>query len=224
MACSTMSSLYVFFDLDSCLYDYPAFVKHTGQNIQDHMVAHLGYSRDTIEAEEYQLYKNFGNTLRGIASKHSIKFKDWFTSVHVPLPYEATFSAALELREVLLRIPGRRIIFTNSDRDHTVKILSLMGILDCFHDIVDFNRMNPSETSNDIICKPDERAFKVALGLVGVPADANVTFLDDSLSNLKTGARLGWHTIQIGTTTLNEPAKSCCKDICDIGPFFKLSY
>lgn len=196
-----------FWDVDGCLYPN-AWGLHAeiGNNMRLFMMEQLGFREDSVLSLETEYYQKYGNTLRGLrANGHQVDLKTWYNAVHKPLAYRDFFKPDLVLRELLLNLPGRHIIFTNGDQEHANTLLSLLGIRDCFEkDMIDIFRMNPEEAqSTDLICKPDPRAFECAMAHAGITADAaDIYFYDDSRSNTKMGKAMGWTTVQIGTTQL----------------------
>lgn len=65
-------------------------------------------------------------------------------------------------------------IFTNSDRNHAVKVLDRLGLKDCFEQIICFETMNPNlsrSTRPDefpVLLKPSMDAMKIALDVADV--------------------------------------------------------
>jgi putative hydrolase of the HAD superfamily len=65
-------------------------------------------------------------------------------------------------------------IFTNSDRNHAVKVLDRLGLKDCFEQIICFETMNPNlsrSTRPDefpVLLKPSMDAMKIALDAADV--------------------------------------------------------
>ncbi|XWS76755.1 hypothetical protein CRYUN_Cryun01aG0204800 [Craigia yunnanensis] len=62
--------------------------------------------------------------------------------VHGRLPYE-TLRPDPVLRNLLLSMPQRKIIFTNADKAHARQVLKRLGLEDCFEGIICFETLNP---------------------------------------------------------------------------------
>jgi putative hydrolase of the HAD superfamily len=185
--------------------------------MQKFMIEHLGFSPASIMAVETDYYKKYGNTLRGLlANGYPVSLKTWYDAVHKPLLYSGFFKPDPILRQKLLSLPGRHIIFTNGDTEHAESVLRHMGIRDCFESrMVDMCCMN-EKGGIDLICKPDPRAFAMAMSLAGVTSEsANIYFYDDSRANTRKGKELGWYTVQIGVDKLvsSLDADACAETI-----------
>jgi pyrimidine 5'-nucleotidase len=218
------TSRVTFWDIDGCLYPNSLNVgQEISNNMQAFMTQRLAFSPASILAKETEYYRVYGNTLRGLrANGYDVDLKTWYDAVHKPLLYSGFFKRDQALRNLLLSLPGRHIIFTNADPAHAEAVLRRLNIRDCFEpEMVDIFRMNPDGASTDLICKPDPRAFECALAVAGIPSGVEVCFIDDSRANTREGKRQGWYTVQIGVTTCaEEDADACCQDVHRVGEFF----
>ncbi|CAK7348566.1 unnamed protein product [Dovyalis caffra] len=62
--------------------------------------------------------------------------------VHGRLPYE-TLKPDPVLKNLLLSMPQRKIIFTNADKAHAAEVLERLGLEDCFEGVICFETLNP---------------------------------------------------------------------------------
>jgi pyrimidine 5'-nucleotidase len=92
---------------------------------------------------------------------------------------------------LLLSLPQKRWIFTNSDTNHANRVLSILGINDCFSGIIDIRAI-------DFACKPDKIAYQRALALTSDDDPVQCVLFDDSLSNLSTAREMGFFTVLVG--------------------------
>ena len=76
------------------------------------------------------------------------------------------------------------MIFTNSNKAHSRRVLEQVGIDDLIDDIVDIIDISP-------YCKPQPEAFQKALSLLGGLDPTNCLFMDDNLRNIQTAAGSG---------------------------------
>jgi pyrimidine 5'-nucleotidase len=97
----------------------------------------------------------------------------------------------LALREVLLRYPQRKIIFTNADRKHAVRVVRQLQLENCFESVIDIYDLAP-------YCKPMPEAYQTALRLSGETHPERIIFIDDSPHNLAAARALGFFTVQVG--------------------------
>ncbi|WJX43197.1 hypothetical protein P8452_30335 [Trifolium repens] len=136
------------FDLDDTLYPLRAgLAKSVLQNIKDYMVEKLGIDSSKIDDLSNLLYKNYGTTMSGLrAIGYDFDYDEYHSFVHGRLPYENLKPDPI-LRNLLLSLPYRKLIFTNADKVHAVKALSRLGLEDCFEGIICFETLNPIHKS-----------------------------------------------------------------------------
>jgi len=73
---------------------------------------------------------------------YDFDYDDFHACVHGTLPYEKLKPDPV-LRQLLLSLPQRKIIFTNSDKAHAARVLEKLGLEDCFEGIICFETLNP---------------------------------------------------------------------------------
>ncbi|KAL0344530.1 UNVERIFIED_CONTAM: putative protein C24B11.05 [Sesamum radiatum] len=136
------------FDLDDTLYPLSSgLATSVLKNIQDYMVEKLGIEQSKIPALCDLLYKNYGTTMAGLrAIGYDFDYDEYHSFVHGRLPYENLKPDPI-LRSLLLSLPIRKVIFTNADRVHAVKVLRRLGLEDCFEGIICFETLNPTHKS-----------------------------------------------------------------------------
>ncbi|KAE9622180.1 putative pyridoxal phosphatase [Lupinus albus] len=139
------------FDLDDTLYPLSTgFHKVCTKNIRDYMVEKLGIEKNIIDELSNLLYKNYGTTMAGLRGiGYDFDYDDYHSFVHGRLPYE-NLKPDPVLRNLLLSLPYRKLIFTNADKVHAVKALSRLGLEDCFEGIICFETLNPINKNNTI--------------------------------------------------------------------------
>lgn len=210
------------FDLDDTLYPLASgLAVNCNKNIRDYMTEKLGIDESKVAEMASFLYKSYGTTMAGLrAIGYSFNYDDFHSYVHGRLPYD-NLKLDLVLRQLLLSIPVRKVIFTNADKVHTSKVLSRLGLEDCFDGIICFETLNrPDESSfsdasayikpdifnisdelpkTPILCKPSEAAIARALEIAKVNAKRTI-FFDDSIRNIQAGKRIGLKTILVGAS------------------------
>ncbi|GMN46661.1 hypothetical protein TIFTF001_015854 [Ficus carica] len=202
----------ILFDLDDTLY--PA---NTGiasackKNIEDFLVEKCGFPESQASTLRVELFKTYGSTLAGLRELgHDIDADDYHSFVHGRLPYEL-IKPDPQLRALLRSISQRKIIFTNSDRNHAIKALDKLGISDCFDQIICFETMNPnlSKASRPdeipVVLKPSMDALKIALDVSHVDPRRTL-FLDDNVRNIAAGKAVGLWTALVGKAVKTKEA------------------
>ncbi|MGD8848418.1 MAG: pyrimidine 5'-nucleotidase, partial [Anaerolineales bacterium] len=136
-------------------------------------------------------YKTYGTTLRGLQREAQVEPISFMEYIH-DVPIETKIKDDPLLRDLLGSINIPKYIFTNASLDHAERVLSHLGLEECFDGIIDIIRL---EYAN----KPDPLAYKRALQIVGEPEPGKCVLIDDSLMNLETGAHMGMTTVHVGS-------------------------
>ncbi|GMJ03113.1 hypothetical protein like AT5G02230 [Hibiscus trionum] len=173
------------FDLDDTLYPLSSGLsRECGKNIKDYMVEKLGIEKDKIVELSNLLYKNYGTTMAGLrAIGYDFDYDEYHSYVHGRLPYD-NLKPDPQLRNLLLTLPLRKIIFTNADKVHAVKALIKLGLEDCFEGIICFETLNPTHKTtvsddDDIeflgsdVAKPDVLSSPEIFDIIGHFAEPN---------------------------------------------------
>ncbi|KAG7949741.1 hypothetical protein I3843_13G077900 [Carya illinoinensis] len=213
------------FDLDDTLYPLSSGLSEAcTKNIEDYMVQKLGVEEKQVPEMNHVLYKNYGTTLAGLkAIGYNFDYDDYHSFVHGRLPYEILKPDPV-LRNLLLSLHIRKVIFSNANKAHVTKALSKLGLDDCFDVIVSFETLNPTtnEKINEchniidvpsdqsknaeselpktpIICKPFKNAFELAFNKANINPQRTL-FFDDSIRNIQTGKLMGLDTVLVGAS------------------------
>uniref|UniRef100_A0A1D1YAT4 Uncharacterized protein C24B11.05 n=1 Tax=Anthurium amnicola TaxID=1678845 RepID=A0A1D1YAT4_9ARAE len=132
------------FDMDDTLYPLSSGLNLAcRKNIQEYMLNHLHIEESLVPKMCLDLYKEYGTTMAGLkALGYEFDNDDFHAHVHGRLPYE-TLKPDPVLRNLLLSMPQRKIIFTNADKAHVALVLSKLGLEDCFEGVICFETLNP---------------------------------------------------------------------------------
>lgn len=168
----------------------------------------MGFPAVEIPAIRHQFWREHGTTLKGLQAHYKIDPVDYLIFVH-DLPLEDYLSPDPLLREILLSIPHPKWIFTNADADHANRVISMLGISDCFDGMIDVWKLDP-------YCKPQEAAYTLALDIVGIRSPENCALLDDSEDNLATAKKMGFFTIYVGDDMDSHQEHRVLEDLHDL--------
>lgn len=179
------------FDLDDTLYA-PAtgFSKHMAEVQHQSLAKMLGVDLLGIKTVLTDLVaKHGGAPFTGLYKEKSIDM-DAFIEEGFVLRHDMLEPCALT-RAMLESMQGRKVIFTNSPKNHANNILKRLGYEHIFEDeyIFDVTRLN-FETKPKI-----EPYQKVLTDLKEEPQ--NCLLIEDSLANLKTAKELGMTTVSV---------------------------
>ncbi|KAK4440886.1 hypothetical protein Salat_0423500 [Sesamum alatum] len=204
------------FDVDDTLYPLSSGVSaECTKNIIEYMVNKLSIEEEKVPEMCAQLYKDYGTTMAGLrAIGYDFDYDDYHSFVHGRLPYE-WLKPDHTLRSLLHSLPIRKVIFSNGNEAHVAKVLSRLGLEDCFDDIICFETLNPThdnkEADNDtdetpktpIVCKPFENSFEQTFRIAGINPEKTL-FFDDSIRNLQSAKSLGLRTVWVGSSHRTE--------------------
>ncbi len=182
----------LFFDLDDTLYPPSSGLWDAireRMNTYMHKLIDLPLS-EIVKIRQSYLEK-YGTTLRGLQANYEVDADEYLAFVH-DLPLNKYIRPDPALRELLLGLPQRRWIFTNSDANHANRVLKILGITDCFEGIIDIRAI-------DFACKPEKIAYQRALLVASNDDPTHCVIFDDSLRNLAPAHDMGFYTVLVGT-------------------------
>ncbi|KAJ4891451.1 Haloacid dehalogenase-like hydrolase (HAD) superfamily protein [Raphanus sativus] len=221
MASSPINCL--IFDLDDTLYPLKTGIAPAvKKNIDDFLMEKFGFSESKASSLRVELFKTYGSTLAGLrALGHDVHPDEYHSVVHGRLPY-GSIQPNSKLRNLLNKIKQRKIIFTNSDRNHAMKVLERLGLEDCFEEIICFETMNPNlfgpttrPDEHPVVLKPSLTAMDVCIRIANVDPRRAV-FLDDNVHNITAGKSVGLHTILVGRSEKTKDADYAVESVTDI--------
>ena len=180
----------IIFDLDDTIY--PSSIglwSLIRDRIDSFMITKLNYSPAEVSRSRNDFFLEFGTTLRGLQAVHHIDPLEYLKYVH-DIPVTEYLKPNRELRNILNLYPQRKVVFTNSDRWHTNRILSAMGIKEKFQQIVDILDVSP-------FCKPMREAYEIALDKLEIKDPSTTLMIDDSIKNINAAKSIGMQTLWI---------------------------
>lgn len=186
-----MTLEYLIFDLDDTLYPPTSGVWDAiGDRINQFLLDNLKLTPDDVNEVRQYLFHTYGTTLRGLQTEYGIDPYKYLNYVH-NIPLETYLQPNPALKQMLKKISSRKVIFTNSDQNHALRVLSQLALDGVFERIVDVLDVAP-------YCKPQPEAFEKALHLMGKPDPARCLVVDDSVRNIETAREMGFITILVG--------------------------
>jgi pyrimidine 5'-nucleotidase len=193
------------FDLDDTLYPPTTGVWGAiGERINQFIVDNLALDSAEVKQVRDELFHTYGTTLRGLQIVYGIDPYKYLNFVH-NIPLETYLRPNPMLNRMLKQISNRKVIFTNSDQNHALRVLDRLGLDGVFERIIDVMDVTP-------FCKPQPEAFQQALKLLGNPDPTRCVLIDDSLRNINTASELGFHTILVGNHNGNAHSASARVD------------
>jgi putative hydrolase of the HAD superfamily len=179
------------FDLDNTLHDAdPHIFPHLNRSMTAYLETHLGLTRADASRLRQQYWRRYGATLLGLMRHHGVDPAHFLWETHQFPELARMILRHPLLRSVLTRLPGRKLVFSNSPVHYSRAVLALLRVADVFDDVfsIEHTRYQP---------KPDRRGFLRLLRKHRLHPRRCV-MVEDSLPNLRTAKSLGMRTVWVG--------------------------
>ena len=176
------------FDLDHTLYPPEVALFDQIEVLMTDQVAHA-LKVDRAEADRLRdhYWAAYGTTLAGLMAEHNIAPDPFLEAVHdidfSVLPKNPT------LAEVIDRLPGRKIVYTNGTRPYALNVLSASGLSGLFDAVYGVEHANYRP-------KPEQSAFEAVFALDGLPPQQAAMF-EDTVRNLAAPHAMGMRTVHV---------------------------
>jgi putative hydrolase of the HAD superfamily len=189
----------LFFDLDDTLYPSNSGLWDAIRDrMNEFMYERVGLSRAEIPILRRFYFETYGTTLRGLQIHYNVDANEYLAYVH-DLPLEQYIRPDPELRLMLISLNRSKWIFTNADDNHARRVLTVLGLNDCFTGIAEVRSLG-------FHSKPDVEAYRRAMSLAGETDPHQCVLFDDTPRNLAPGRDLGFFTVLVGSREPNSVA------------------
>ena len=176
-------------DLDNTIYDYKlGLFKKVSLRITEYIIKLFNIKQSEAIILQKDMYLKYGLTLRGLIIEKKIDPFPFLEYVH-----DVNFSEIKkdnELKRILQKIKGQKLIYTNAPLSHAQNILTKMGIFEEFENIFDINDANFIPKPNLISYK--KMVTKFSLDTLKLKRSI---FFEDTAKNLKPAHDLGITTV-----------------------------
>jgi putative hydrolase of the HAD superfamily len=138
-------------------------------------------------------WQAYGATLLGLVRHHGVDPHEFLHATHDTPELARMVVREAGLRHALRRLPGRRILFSNSPLHYAEAVLGALGVADLFDAVycIEKTAFRP---------KPDPAGFRAILRRERL-APASAIMVEDMLENLVAARRLGMKTAWITRET-----------------------
>jgi putative hydrolase of the HAD superfamily len=185
------------FDLDNTLYPPECeFMGLIERRMTEFVARETGLPQDEALALQKRYLHEHGTTLAGLMANHGVDPGRFLDEVHDVALDRITPDSALV--DALVRLPGRRLVFTNGSGWHAERVLAHLGVAELFEDIFHI-------ASGDYIPKPARETFDRMVRAHGI-APRSAAFFEDSERNLEPAAALGMTTVLVGPDATRSTA------------------
>ncbi len=176
------------FDLDNTLYPRSANVfRQVDRRIRAFVKRLLSVTEAEAERIQKNYYRKHGTTLRGLMLSHNVDPDEFLEYVH-DIDHTAV-QPDPALAAAILRLPGKKYIFTNGSRLHAEKVAERLGFTDHFEDIFDIVAAN-------LVPKPHKETYDRFLKRFGVAPESAAMF-EDLARNLMVPKSVGMATVLV---------------------------
>ena len=177
------------FDMDDTLYPREQGLMQLVQaRINAYVVEAVGLDPVSARVLQRQFLDEHGTTLAGLMANYTIDPAHFLHDVHdVPMD---SLEPAPRLVQQLMRLPGRRLVFTNGARDYADRVLDRLGVTACFDGVFTIE-------DADLTPKPAPSTFRHFIERYGLDPH-RTAFFEDTPRNLEPAKALGMTTVLIG--------------------------
>ena len=189
------------FDLDNTLYSADSGIFQQVHRLMGEFIS-KNLNMDLTEAKKLQskYYKQHGTTLRGMIDNHGTNPDYFLEEVH-KLDYSIVGPNDLLNRE-LKKLEGRKIIYTNANKQHVINVLERIDLTNFFDEIFDIKMAN-------YIPKPEIKPYEQIIDLFNINPKSSAMF-DDIARNLVPAKKVGFTPVWIdaGYENFSDDIKS----------------
>ncbi len=176
------------FDLDNTLYSADSGIFQQVHRLMGEFISNnLGIDMPEAKRLQSKYYKQHGTTLRGMMDNHGIDPDHFLREVH-KLDYSIVGPNNM-LNEQLQKLKGRKIIYTNANKQHVDDVLKRIELTNYFDEIFDIKMAN-------YIPKPEVKPYEQIIDLYDIDAKSSIMF-DDIAKNLVPAKKVNFTSVWI---------------------------
>ena len=204
MSCLTSKINTWIFDLDNTLYSANSGIFQQVHVLMGKFVSkHLKVNIEKAKEIQNKYYKKHGTTLRGLMDNHGVDPDTFLEEVH-KLDYSIV-NPNKNLNKELSKLSGRKIIYTNANKQHANNVLSRLDLTDMFDAIYDIKKAN-------YIPKPELETYKEFIRKLNINPATSIMF-DDIAKNLVPAKNVGFTSVwvDVGYENFSDDIKNSKK-------------
>jgi len=176
------------FDLDNTLYSADSGIFQQVHILMGEFVSkHLNIEINEAKDLQKKYYRQHGTTLRGMMDNHGVEPDHFLDEVH-RLDYSIV-KPNEKLNQQLEKLEGRKIIYTNANRQHADNVLKRLELTHMFLEIFDIKNAN-------YIPKPEISPYKQIIKEFKIDP-SNAIMFDDIAKNLVPAKNVGFTSVWI---------------------------
>ena len=189
------------FDLDNTLYSAESGIFQQVHELMGKFVSNkLKIDLDSAKKIQKKYFIKHGTTLKGLMDNHGVEPDEFLDYVH-KLDY-SIIHPNNDLNKEISKLQGRKIIYTNANRQHVNEILLRLDLTNIFDGIFDIKMAN-------YIPKPEINAYKDFIKRFNINPKTTIMF-DDIAKNLVPAKNVGFKSvwIDLGIENISDDIKN----------------
>jgi len=173
------------FDCDGVLYqDLEAVFGQVSKKMTKYISEKLNLDLKKAKELQTNYFHKYNTSLNGLMIHHNVNPKEFLKYVHeINLDF---MKKDLVLRKELIKLDGKKFIFTNGSHEHVKNVTKHLGIDDLFDGTFDITDCN-------LIPKPSLEPYKKLVKKFGIIPEETI-FIEDIAKNLEPAKKLGMKT------------------------------
>ena len=176
------------FDLDNTLYSADSGIFQQVHKLMGEFISNnLNMNLEEAKKLQSKYYKQHGTTLRGLMDNHGVDPDHFLAEVH-KLDYSIVGPNKM-LNQELDKLKGRKIIYTNANKQHVTDVLEKIKLSNYFDEIFDIKMAN-------YIPKPEIKPYEQIIDLYNINASTSAMF-DDIAKNLVPAKKVNFTSVWI---------------------------
>ena len=180
------------FDLDNTLHDAGAWIfSEMNETMQRYVVETLQIRPEEADALRHRYWRTYGSTMLGLVRHHGVRPAHFLHETHRFPGLEQRVTGHRHDLAAIARLRGRRIVLTNAPRAYAMRVLSALGILPLFDQVLAIEDMRMFGQWRP---KPDRRMLRQVAHRLGVHPSRCV-LVEDSLQNVLAARRVGMQPV-----------------------------
>jgi len=180
------------FDLDNTLHHAShAIFPRMNVLMTDFIERELQVPRADADVLRSAYTQRYGTVLVGLMKRHAVDAQAFLEEVHRFESLASLIRAERGLRQALLRLPGRKILFTNASERYATDVLDILGIRDVFERVIAVEQMRDRRGWKS---KPDHGMLRRTLRQLHA-THREAVLVEDTRSHLKHYKRTGLKTV-----------------------------
>jgi len=174
------------FDCDGVLYtDLEKVFGQVSKRMSEYIAKKLNIDLKKAKDLQRNYFHKYNTSLNGLMIHHKINPNEFLKYVHnINLDF---LEKDKSLRDELLKLDAKKIIFTNGSHEHIINITKHLGIEDIFDGTFDI-------TDSNYIPKPALESYKKLVDKFNINPHETV-FIEDIAKNLEPAKKIGMKTV-----------------------------